>query len=104
MLIGTLATAASGCGLHYDSGATRWKFGIKCDKDAQGSTNPGVDYDVAVHTYIMGFHFAADTKSVESELAVQAEYTGFTAGTPPVNKYELAFYDDSGAGGNRDRN
>jgi hypothetical protein len=104
-----IEASAKGCGLHYDSGTTRWRFGIRCDKTpgaaAVGATpsTAKVDYDVAVHTYIMGFHFAADTKSVESELAVQAEYNGFTSNTPPVNKYELAFYDDTGAGGNRDR-
>ncbi len=97
-----LPISAGGCGLHYDSTNTRWKFGIKCDKTAGTALTAKVDYDVAIHTYIMGFHFAADTKSVESELAVQAEYTDFTAGTPPVNKYELAFY-DAGATGNQDR-
>ena len=85
--------------MYYDTPDTKWKFGIRCD---QNGGDDAVEFDVAVHTYIMGFHFVADTKSVGSELSVKAEYNGFVGASAPVNKYELAFYDLAGDNEDRD--
>jgi hypothetical protein len=95
----TYASVTSGCGLHYAN--NRWRFGIKCDATAGVLGTAAVEYDVAVHTYIMGFHYIPDAGSVGSALSVKAEYNGFVAAGAPAHKYELVFYDD--AAGNRDR-
>lgn len=62
-----------GCGLKYDTANTRWKFGLQCDTNAADSA---VDFDVAVHTYIMGFHYQPTTAG-DKQLAAKVEYDGW---------------------------
>lgn len=47
-----------------------YKFGIQCDSD---STDTAVDFDVAVHTYIMGFHYEP-TSVGNRQLAATVQY------------------------------
>ncbi len=92
--ITTQDAGGGGCGLHTVAGSnpSRMRFGIRCDASAAATAAAAaVDYDVAVHTYIMGFRFASTT----SDLIVDADYTGFVGASAPANKYEVAFYDDA---------
>ena len=90
-------TTGAGCGLYYDA-TLGWRFGIKCDNTASGATAATVDRDVAVHTYIMGFHYEPDAGSQGTLLAASVKYDGWTDN---IDKYEVAFYND--AAGNIDR-
>lgn len=76
-----------GCGLKYDSANSRWKFGLQCDSN---SADSAVDFDVAVHTYIMGFQYQPTT-SGDNQLAAAVQYS--TWGTEE-QRLELALWTD----------
>jgi hypothetical protein len=104
VLLGADFNAGNGCGLFYDTANTKWRYGIRCDANTQTASPKSVDFDVAVHTYIMGFHYAPDTGATKNFLAAEVKYDTTTF-TNNIKKYELAFYNFPGsvATDNRDR-
>ena len=46
------------CGLKYDNAAKKYVWGSLCDGNIASN---GVDYDVAIHSYIMGFQYEPST-------------------------------------------
>lgn len=60
--------------MYFSAAANKWRYGIRCDAVPAGS--PVVaDFDVAVHTYIMGFHYTPDAGSTGSLLAAEVKYS-----------------------------
>ena len=96
---GTTYDDGNGCGLYWTG--TRWRYGIRCDATPN---NAAVEFDVAVHTYIMGFHYTPDAGSTGNLLAAEVKYNTATF-TENVKRYELAFYNNPGAAAtdNKDR-
>jgi hypothetical protein len=90
VLLGADVNAGNGCGLFYDTTNSKWRYGIKCDAT---KGDKAVDFDVAVHTYIMGFHYAPDTGATKNFLAAEVKYDTTTF-TNNQKKYELAFYNN----------
>ena len=88
----------NGCGLYYTD-ENKWRYGIRCDKNIGDQS---VQFDVAVHTYIMGFHYTPDAGTTKNLLAAEVKYKKFTNN---VKQYELAFYNHPTAGSshNKDR-
>lgn len=72
---GTIYNDANGCGLQYVTATQKWRYGIRCDATRGDSV---VEYDVAVHTYIMGFHFAPDAAATNNLLAAEVKYDSTT--------------------------
>lgn len=73
VFLGTTAAdlvPGQGCGLKFDTGASKFRYGIQCDADG---TDQAVDFDVAIHTYIMGFHYEP-TSVGNRQLAATVQY------------------------------
>lgn len=92
----TIGSFGTGCGLEYDSTNKVWRFGMECDSNPD-SGNSVVDKDVAIHTYIMGFHYES-LASTNKNLAVSAKYTDWT---DDAERLELVFFNDGVAGESR---
>ena len=89
VLLGTYSRG-DGCGLYYTD-AEKWRYGIRCDRTP---ANTAVEFDVAVHTYIMGFHYTSDAGATNNLLAAEVKYDTATF-ADNIKKYELAFYDNT---------
>jgi hypothetical protein len=68
VLLGDAYSRGDGCGLYYTD-SEKWRYGIRCDRTATGSNSPTVEFDVAVHTYIMGFRYTPIAGATNSLLA-----------------------------------
>lgn len=87
----------STCGLRYDTGSKKYVWGSLCDGNTGDST---VDYDVAIHTYIMGFQYEP-TVSTNNFLAAEVKYGNSWMNTN--TNAEVAYWNHANAGSqNRD--
>lgn len=87
----------STCGLRYDTGSKKYVWGSLCDGNTGDST---VDYDVAIHTYIMGFQYEP-TVSTNNFLAAEVKYGNSWMNTN--TNAEVAYWNHANTGNqNRD--
>ena len=87
----------SNCGLRYDTSSKKYVWGSLCDGNTGDST---VDFDVAIHTYIMGFQYEP-TVSTNNFLAAEVKY-GNSWMNDNTNA-EVAYWNHANAGSqNRD--